>query len=125
MTLQFTVEEDISAHTKDTVGGPTAIAQCGLWRQANRRPAVADDQRRDCYLEAIEQVRLEKHRHRHAATLDEDAMTTARPQQARDLRDVETVRRVSDSDERRASEVAFAGRHHRASADIEGFCPVV
>ena len=50
-------------------------------RQADRRPPVADDQRRDRHLQSIEQVRLEKHRHGDAAALDEDPVAAARAQQ--------------------------------------------
>ena len=85
-----------------------AIAERRARRQADRRTAVADQQRRDRDVQAIEQVRFEKHRHSDAAAFDEDAAAAARTQHAQQLADVDAVRPLVERDDRRAADVRLA-----------------
>ena len=96
------------------------IAECRARREPDRRPPVADEQRRNRDLQTIEQVRLEKHRDRHAAAFHENPVAPSRAQQAKDLGDVEASRTVVDRHHRRTAKMRFRLAGVRASADIEG-----
>src|SRR5262245_9578714 len=53
---QVAVEEHVAAHLEHTVFRPMTLAERGARLQANRRPAVTDEERRHRHVQAIEQA---------------------------------------------------------------------
>src|SRR5882724_8703371 len=69
---ELAVEQHVGAHAEHAVPRTMTVAERRAGHQPDRGPPVADEERRDRDLQAIEQVRLEKHRDRDAAALHEN-----------------------------------------------------
>ena len=109
------VEQHVAAHAEHAIARTMAVAERHARRQADRRAAVADQQRRDRDLQPVEQVRFEEHRHRHAAAFDEDAVAAAAAKLAQHLADVDAVGPFVQRRRSRRGRRAF---RRRASADF-------
>ena len=88
---ELAVEQHVGAHAEDPVARPRALAQQIRRRQADRRTAGADQERRDRHVQPIEQSGGEERRHRHATALDEEPRATAPAQVLHQLGEVETA----------------------------------
>ena len=81
-------------------------------RQADRRAAFADDERRDGHLKPVEQVGFEEHRDGDAAAFDEDPRQPRACSRRMSLRQVDAVLTIVHRHQGRAAEV----RSRRASS---------
>src|SRR5258708_8980427 len=82
---EVAVEQDIAAHPEDAIARPMTVAQRVRRLQPNRRTAVADEQRCDRDVEAIDELRLQNRRHCDPASFNEYARAAARPHQPHQL----------------------------------------
>src|SRR5262249_20765853 len=61
-TAKVAVEQDVAAHPEYPVGGTMTVAERGRRGKPDAGAAVANEQRREGKVQAIERVRLKEHR---------------------------------------------------------------
>ena len=77
---QIAVKQDIGSDAVHAMAQSQTILQTQLWRQAYRRTAVPDEQRRDRNVQPIEQSSAEKIGDCHTAAFHEYAAVAQRAQ---------------------------------------------
>ena len=122
---EIAVEEHIGAHAKHTIAWPVAITERGWRGEADGGAAIADDERRNRHVQAIEQVRFEEHRYRHAAAFHEDPRAASGAQQPEKLRHIDPVGRVLHANDRGLPERALVSANQGPGADVQSFRIIV
>lgn len=77
LVVQVAIKEHVAAHPKHAHAWTPAVGEASLGRQANRGPALTDQQRGQSDLEPVEQAGLQKSRHGDATAFHKDANAAA------------------------------------------------